>query len=163
MNSVPSWSLIPDLDGWEASISFLGPSPLCRPYVKSSTWHHNFEFLATFLDPIKWVGSCVDYIYKMGKKTHIMSGSKNGHSIWINISSNTYVLTSPIIMTGGLKPEYYIRTVLLIEMPRFFIIRKYDWFISQRTSQLQIRSKLFQGILVRFKVSQTCVYYDLIG
>ena len=32
-------------------------------------------------------------------------------------------------------------TVRMNEMPRFFIIRKYDWFISQRTSQIQIRSK----------------------
>ena len=32
-------------------------------------------------------------------------------------------------------------TVRMIEMPRFFIIRKYDWFIIQRTSQLQICSK----------------------
>ena len=55
------------------------------------------------------------------------------------------------------------RTVLMNEMPRFFIIRKYDWFISQRTSQIQIRSKSFKNILVRFKVSQTCIYYDLIG
>ena len=34
-------------------------------------------------------------------------------------------------------------TVLMNEMPRFFIIRKYDWFSSQRTSQIQIRSKSF--------------------
>ena len=43
-------------------------------------------------------------------------------------------------------PKYYglIRcTVRMIEMPRFFFIRKYDWFISPKTSQLQIRSKSF--------------------
>ena len=39
-----------------------------------------------------------------------------------------------------LRNEY---TVRMNEMPRFFIIRKYDWFISQRTSQIQIRSKSF--------------------
>ena len=33
--------------------------------------------------------------------------------------------------------------VWMNEMPRFLIIRKYDWFISQRTSQIQIRSKSF--------------------
>ena len=68
MNSVPSWSLIPVLDVWEASIFFLGPSPLCRPYVKSSTWHHNdypysygfssctcfYEWLSISL----WMGFC---------------------------------------------------------------------------------------------------------
>ena len=53
--------------------------------------------------------------------------------------------------------KHLLNTVLLIEMPRFFIIRKYDWFISQKTSQLQICSKSFKDILVRFKVSQTCV------
>ena len=37
----------------------------------------------------------------------------------------------------------YTHTVRMNETPRFFIIRKYDWFISQRTSQIQIRSKSF--------------------
>ena len=41
------------------------------------------------------------------------------------------------------RKEVIRRTVRMNEMPRFFIIRKYDWFISQRTSQLQIRSKSF--------------------
>ena len=41
--------------------------------------------------------------------THIMSQAKNGRGSGGNISSLTYVLTSPIIMTGVLKPEYYIR------------------------------------------------------
>ena len=36
-----------------------------------------------------------------------------------------------------------VYTVRMIEMLRFFFIRKYDWFISQKTSQLQIRSKSF--------------------
>ena len=45
----------------------------------------------------------------------------------------------------------------------FIIIRKYDWSISQKLSQLQICSKLFKDILVMFNVSQTCVYYNLIG
>ena len=38
-----------------------------------------------------------------------MFGTINGCSPWKNISSQTNVLTSPIIMTGGMKPEYYIR------------------------------------------------------
>ena len=42
-----------------------------------------------------------------------MSRSKNGRTSWRNISSLTNVLTSPIIMTGGLKPEYYIRKRIL--------------------------------------------------
>ena len=68
MNSVPSCCLISVLDGWEASISFLGPSPLCRPYIKSITWHHHFDFLATFLDPKKWCRRCIDTSTKGEKR-----------------------------------------------------------------------------------------------
>ena len=50
--------------------------------------------------------------------------------------------TRQIILLPMLFLEY-ARTVRMNEMPRFFIIHKYDWFISQRTSQIQIRSKLF--------------------
>ena len=35
--------------------------------------------------------------------------------------------------------------------------------IIEDVSQLQIRSKSFKDILVRFNISQTCIYYDLIG
>ena len=52
--------------------------------------------------------------YYRGKTTHTVSGSKNGRTSWRNISSMTDVLTSPIIMTGGMKPEYYIRKRILI-------------------------------------------------
>ena len=39
--------------------------------------------------------------------------------------------------------HFSVHTVLMNEMPRFFIIRKYDWFCSQTTSQIRIRSKSF--------------------
>ena len=52
MTSSPLCSLITALEGLTASISFLVPSPLCRHHVKSSTWHHNFDFFATFLDTV---------------------------------------------------------------------------------------------------------------
>ena len=60
MNASYSWSLIPVLDCWEAYTPFLGTSPLCRLKKSSSTWHHYFDFLASFLDPKKWFRSCVD-------------------------------------------------------------------------------------------------------
>ena len=52
--------------------------------------------------------------YKKGKTTHTVSWSQNGRTSWRNIFSLTDVLTSPITMTGGLKPEYYIRKRILI-------------------------------------------------
>ena len=47
-------------------------------------------------------------IKQKGKTTHIMYGAKNRRSSWRNISLLTDVLTSPIIITGELKPGYYI-------------------------------------------------------
>ena len=85
-------------------MSFLDTPTLCIPYIKSSTWHHNSNFLATFLEMKKL---CRSY-YKRGKTTHIMSQAKNGRGSWRNISSLTDVLILPILMAGGLKPEYYI-------------------------------------------------------
>ena len=57
-----------------------------------------------------------------------------------------YDVEAKWIRRNGLYSPKCVRincTVRMNEMPRFFIIRKYDWFISQRTSQLQIRSKSF--------------------
>ena len=43
-----------------------------------------------------------------------MSRAQNGRISWSNISSLTNVMTSPVIITGRLKPEYYIRKRILI-------------------------------------------------
>ena len=53
-----------------------------------------------------------------------MSRSKNGRTSWRNISSLTDVMTLRIIMTGGLKPEYYISKRILIFL-NFWPISKF--------------------------------------
>ena len=53
-------------------------------------------------------------LVQKGKTNHIMSGAKNGRISWRNISSLTDVLTLPIIITGELKPKYYICKKFLI-------------------------------------------------
>ena len=46
----PSWlGLAPRCVRWDRRTRLGdGAVPLCRPYVKSSTWHHNFEFFGYF-------------------------------------------------------------------------------------------------------------------
>ena len=123
MNSFPSCYLIPVLDVWEASIFLLDPSPLYRPYIKSSTWHHDFDCLATFLDPNKWCRSCVDRSTKRSKRHILCLRPKKQARLMKEYLHYDRCAELENLTIGGLKPEYYIRK-------RIFIY--FDFYLSSK-------------------------------
>ena len=140
MNYVPSCSLVPFLDGWEAFISSLGPSPLCRPYIKSTTWHHHYDFLATLLDPKEWCRSCVDPSTKWAKRPISCTRSKTG-AIGEWISPLWRICWPHNLMTGGLKPEYYNCGRFLFVWPSYKWLKmtysvSHPFYLNQKNNKI---------------------------
>ena len=93
--------------------------------------------------------------------------------IWINIfyinrdwynkeefENGGNIIYQPSPLHNIWLPSYWSQQLALS------IICKYDWSVSRFCHSFKLvqnRSKSFKDILVRFNVSKTCVYYDLIG
>ena len=173
MNYVPSFSPITALGGLEAPFSLLGTSPLWRPYIKSSTWHHNFDLLATFLDPKKWCRSCVDPSTKEAKRPILCSRPKMGgvyhgisplrHMWWTDrpyreegpkiIASRGFgIRQQQVISLVGQRrtspSTYYSQILLAIELEQLkgwcYKGQKLPMKIRYRCSKLQYRCRKLQ-------------------
>ena len=122
---------------WETSIPILSTSSSGGTTTRCSTIYMSLPSKSYMNVPPPWSCFTINSIllHDASSKLYFCEGTRK---------KRNGAITSPFgPIIKFTRSDCEVATVWMNEMPRFFIICKYDWFISQRTSQIQICSKLF--------------------